>query len=240
MGMINRVKRTGLIYSFAILFNRIVPEWLFRCRRFVVYQLDPTKAASIANKLKEREVDLAKPAESPVSVHWCTNEAEIAAAEKVTFFQRSDSQGKLQGCLAEVNDRPAGGFWSAENHFTESELGVRMILDSNQVWLFAARVEHDFRKQGIYSHILAFIMPELVSQGLNHQIVSVNPRNIGSNKIHKRLSLQTPGHVLAIRFLSTTFCWTSGRITRNKTVAWNSTTNPIEIQIQSDEPDSAS
>ena len=236
MGIINRIKRTGLIYSFAIVFNRIVPEWLFRCRRFVVYQLDPSKADSVSEKLNARKADSAAQKNSPVSVRWSVTESDLLSTEKATYFQRSDLHGKLQGCLAEVNEQPAGGFWVAENQFTESELGVRIVLDSNQVWLFAARVETEFRKQGIYSHILAFILPELVKQGLNHQIVSVNPHNIGSNKIHQRLSQQTPGHVFAIRFLSTTFCWTSGRIKRNRTVALNSKANPIEIRVQTDDP----
>ena len=135
MGIINRIKRTGLIYSFAIVFNRIVPEWLFRCRRFVVYQLDPSKADSVSEKLNARKADSAAQKNSPVSVRWSVTESDLLSTEKATYFQRSDLHGKLQGCLAEVNEQPAGGFWVAENQFTESELGVRIVLDSNQVWL---------------------------------------------------------------------------------------------------------
>ena len=217
--MFQQVKQNGLIYSFAIAFNRIVPAWLFRYRRFIVYQLD---ANSFANRSSEN-----------IRVRWCETEADYLALEKLTFFCRGRSSGDLQGCLAEIDGQPAGGFWAATNQFDETELGIRILLDANQAWLFAAQVDKRFRRKGVYSQILAFIVPELAKQGKLQPLVAVNPHNVGSRKIHQQHALLSPGWVLAGRTLRASGCLTFGEISRDRFFAFDSVASPIKIRIAS-------
>jgi GNAT superfamily N-acetyltransferase len=219
--MLQQIKQNGLAYSTAIAFNRIVPSWLFRCRRFVIYQLDPNS------------VDLRSSSADNIRVRWCETESDYQALEKLTFFRRELSTGELQGCLAEIDGQNVGGFWAATQQFDEAELGIRIILDSNQAWLFAANVDKAFRRMGVYSQILAFIVAELANQGRNQPLVAVNPNNIGSNKIHQQHSLISPGWVFAGRTLRTSGCLAFGEISRDRMVAWNALASPIEIRIAS-------
>lgn len=225
MNALSKIKQTGLKYSVAILFNRVVPEWLFRVRRFVVYRLETPEP-------NRSETDLANPTDS-VSVNRCTNEAEIVAVENLTYYQRSYSTGNSIAYSVKLEDRLAAGMWAATDCFDENELGVRILLGENQTWLFAARVDKTFRRQGLYSKLLPFVMSNMAEQGFADQLVSVNPDNIGSNRIHQQRSRDTVGYVLAIRFLKTTFCWTWGDIAKEATVSWNSTSHPIGIRFDS-------
>ncbi len=227
MNAISKIKQTGLKYSVAILFNRFVPEWLFRMRRFVVYRMDPPKP-------DHSETKPANPNDS-VSINRCTGESEITAVEYLTYFRRSYSTGNSIAYGAKRNDQLAAGMWAATDCFDENELGVRVLLNPKQTWLFAARVDKEFRRQGLYSKLLNFVMSDMLQQGFADQLVSVNPDNIGSNRIHQRLSRETVGYVLAIRFLKTTFCWTWGEIAKDATISWNSTANPIGIRFESSE-----
>ena len=235
MALLKKIKQTGLAYSFAILFNRVVPQWLFRCRRFVVYQLDPQLIA---------ESMAAHPQDDAIQIRWCQSELDYSAAETVTYFQRSLSTGKLLACVAEqVDESPtadaatndssqlAGGLWAATEQFDESDLGVRILLKPDQVWLFAAVVAKPFRRRGIYSQILAFIVAELATQEINQTLVAVNPRNIGSHAIHQQFAGCSRGTVFAMRFLQTSVCFSFGDLKRDRTLAVNSTRRPIEISV---------
>ncbi len=222
--MLQQIKQNGLTYTFAIAFNRIVPAWMLRCRRFDVYLLDANSF-----NFEARSAD-------KVRVRWCESEQDFQTLENLTYFRRERSTGQLQGCLAEVNGQPAGGFWAATNQFDESELGIRIVLDSNQAWLFAAHVDKAFRRQGVYSRILAFIVSELAHQGRDQPLVAVNPHNIGSRKVHQHHALLSPGWVVAGRSLRTAGCITFGEIDRDRSFALNSSKAPIEIRIASGVP----
>ena len=163
MGLLDRIKQTGWRYSFEIAFNRFVPKWLFRCRKFNVYQLGSRVERSTHTPLQETVVG------------WCDSDADTEAVEKLTYFNRSLSSGDLKACQARIGNDLAGGFWRATKQFDESELGIRYRLNENQAWLFAALVDTAHRRKGIYNEILRFILPALDEKGLTHQLVAVNP-----------------------------------------------------------------
>ena len=223
MDALKKIKRIGWKYSVAILFNRIVPAWLFRTRRFVVYRM--ANPNEIASQLPDHEN------KRSVSISRCNSEPEIAAVEQLTYFSRSYSTGTPIAFAARLEDQLAAGMWAATECFDENELGVRVMLAPTQTWLFAALVEKEFRRLGLYSQLLPFAMKDMSEQGFHDQLVSVNPDNLKSDRIHQRLSKETIGHVLAARILRTTFCWTWGKITKEATFSWNSTNRPIAIRF---------
>ena len=223
MNALSKIKQLGWRYSFATLFNRNVPQWLFRMRRFVVYRMEiPEHAATDPTS-----------SSSSASIGRCETEAEILAVEQLTYFKRRYSTGNSIPYGLKADDQLAAGMWAATECFDENELGVRILLDQQQAWLFAARVGKDFRRQGLYSKLLPFVMCDMAKNGFADQLVSVNPDNVGSNLIHQKQSRETVGHVLAIRLLKTTVCWTSGGIAKDSTVSWNSIKNPIGIRFDS-------
>ena len=228
MNAIKKIKQTGWLYSIAILFNRIVPERLFRMRRFVVYRMAVPEVSN--DHSAGQPVDSTDT--SSISISRSVDEADIAAVEQMTYFQRSYTTGNSIAYAAKLDGRLAAGMWAATTCFDENELGVRIQLNENQAWLFAALVSKEYRRRGLYSKLLHFTIADMAKQGYIDQLVSVNPDNIGSNRIHQRLSQETTGHVLAIRFLKTTCCWTWGKISKDATISWNSTTKPIEIRCQ--------
>ena len=222
MNAIRSIKQNGWMYSIAILFNRLVPEWLFRTRRFVVYQIDPNKV--VANPSDDSAI------EPLITIHRCSTEAEIRAVEKLTYFQRSYTTGNATAYSIHLEDQLVAGMWAATHCFDENELGIRIRLNQNQTWLFAASVPKEFRRQGLYSKLLSFTINDLTKLGYDDLLVAVNPDNVGSNGIHQKLSKQTVGHVLAIRFWKTTCCWTWGDIRKDSTISWNSPSQPIGIR----------
>jgi len=222
MNALKKIKQIGWAYSIAILFNRIVPERLCRMRRFVVYRM------AVANVSGDSTTDSA--ADSSITMNRCDDEPEIAAVEQLTYFQRKYTGGNAIAYGVNVDDRLAAGMWAATECFDENELGVRIRLNEKQAWLCAALVPKEFRRRGLYSKLLSFTIGDMAKHGYVDQLVSVNPDNLGSNRIHQRLSQETIGHVFAIRILKTTCCWTWGDISKDKTISWNSIKNPIGIR----------
>ena len=168
-----------------------------------------------------------------VRIRWCETESDFQALENLSTFRRQSSTGELQGCLAERNGRNVGGFWAATKQFDESELGIRFVLDANQAWLFASKADDLRSAKDMYPKILAFVVAELSKQGRNQPLVAVNANDDIGQKFHQQHSLISPGWVLAGRTLRTACCLVGGEIDRDRAIAWNSTTQPIELRIGS-------
>ncbi len=205
----------------AIAFDRLVPSWLMRMRRFNVYEMDPESVSS--------------PVEAAdIVVRWSTSEAETQAVEKFMGPQRSVvdvGAEHMKVCFAEVDGELAGAIWMTSNIFMESGLTVRYELSDQQVWLFGAYVEKRFRRHGVYSRILEFILPDLEAAGKSQILLSVNPDNIASRKVHERHARRTVGTAYAFRFLGIAMCTTVGDIAINRRFTWNHRSNPIVLRF---------
>ena len=187
MSLIDRVSNQGWIYSGAILFNRVVPKWLFRCRRYRVYRL-AVQPALAADRLRQEGLEIG----------WCESEEQLQAVERLTYFHREYSRGPARAVQAKVDGQLVGGFWAATEFFDEDDLGVRVTLDPQQAWLFAALVNRECRGRGVYSNILQFITSELAAEGLTDQLVAVNPDNKPSHRVHKKAARELAGTVFAV------------------------------------------
>lgn len=216
--MLKKIRQTGWVYSFAIVFNRIVPESLLRYRGFYVYQLD---------------VDAEIPPHANVKTEVCQSPESFAAAETETYYQRRENDIAI---LARFDDSVAGAMWAVAQRFPEVDLGVEMVLEPQQAWLFAAQVNKSFRRRGIHRQILGRLMLELSKRGHRHQLVSVNPHNVGSNMIHRKASFRTMGYVRTLKIFNIAFCTVSGDMRRDRWVTWNAKGNPIQIVYDTSDP----
>ena len=218
--LFKKIKQRGLIFTFAGLFNRFVPERLFRMRYYYVLRLNPVR------KLDDQRCD-------DVTVKMAETESEYSAIEELTYFRRHDSSGQKTACSATHNGQTVGGFWGAQGEFDENELGVQVKLAPNQCWLFAALVSESSRGKGIYPRILAAMSKHMFDQGATDQLVAVNPFNRASMRVHTRFA--QPGQVakiLAIRFLKWTFCIKHGGVSQNKWLALNCHHSPVELNFK--------
>lgn len=217
--MISKIRQMGFKYSFAIFFNRLVPKWLFRMRRYVVYEMDVQKLPAANQPFAPS---------SGLKFSACQTLAEIEAVEALTWFKREFSTGDSRAFQATLDGGLVGGVWIASRVFDENELGVRLRLKPEQAWLFAALVSEQARGKGIYGQLLPFVIEE-VSQDFPCVVLAVNPDNWPSNSVHKKWSSRTVGSVVAIRFLKFSACWVKGQIRKDRTFSWQSTKHPIEL-----------
>lgn len=217
MEQIRNIGRRGWLFSAAITFNRIVPQWLFRCRVFSVYRLD-TKARPKRNNPN-------------VAVKWCQTEAEFQAVEQLTYFQREFSTGPTQAAMATVDGNLLGGSWAAKKRFDENELGIRIILSPEQAWLFAALVAKEARGQHVYPLTLKFVSSKLAQEGLSDQLVAVNPVNKASVSVHEHFAKTKVGTVYAARFMNMSCCFSSKSIKTKKSFTSNAKDRPVEYFV---------
>lgn len=216
MSFLRDASRRGWRYTGSIIFNRLVPAWLFRCRRFVIYRLRSQTALD---------------GHSNVKIEWCETDEQYQLVEKLTHFKREAAGAPVRAVQATVENELHGGFWMAIESYIENELGVRVMLEPKQCWLFAAKVSKNMRERGIYSNILRFITSELHSQGIQDLLVSVNPTNKPSNHVHQKHADSCIGNATAIRFLNWAWCFSSPSIKQKSSFTSNAKLRPIELSV---------
>ncbi|MGI9518681.1 MAG: GNAT family N-acetyltransferase, partial [Pirellulaceae bacterium] len=199
--MFGRIQSTGWKYSLAIAFNRVVPRFLFRCRRFIVFDAAPPEQLS-------GEV---------VFVSWAKTEEELLAAERLTGALRSQISGPVRAAIARDDHKIVGGLWCCESKFEEADLGVTIQLTDNQCWLFSGYVDRDYRQRGVYSQLISFVIHH---QGSRQCLLAINPDNRRSMQAHRRLGISPLGRVVCARFLAAVWGRASGDITANR--SWTS------------------
>jgi len=218
----SRKRKGSLRYSFAILFNRVVPQWLFRMRRYVIYEMDAGKARTT--------LDSSASPTSDVQVSACQTEDQITSVEAVTWFKREYSSGKARAFQATVNGKLVAGVWLGSEVFDENELGLRLMLNERQAWVFAALVSKEARGNGIYSKLLTFVISES-GQDFPSVLLAVNPDNKPSNAVHQKWSQRTVGTVVALRLFDVAVCWVFGQISKDRTISWQAKKHPIQLTV---------
>jgi GNAT superfamily N-acetyltransferase len=224
--MLTKIRQIGLLYSIGIAFNRVVPSWLFRFRIFTVYQIESKTAVAqtpvASNSYK-----------NSVQVSLAQSDADIAAVRKVTWFQQEDMDADFHAVQARIDGQPAGGVWAAERGFDETDLGLRIELSDRQSWIFAALVDEQFRRRGVYTRLINFMTNHLEQKTGGQQFISINPTNIVSVRAHEKYVASVLGNVVAMRVLGIAFCRCSGQ--RLRTSSWVSIgvrSRPILIHLQ--------
>jgi GNAT superfamily N-acetyltransferase len=128
------------------------------------------------------------------------------------------------------NDTPVGIAWIVKDSFDEPELGVRVQLDSDEVWLFAAVVLRPWRRKGIYADLLKFLQDELARAGMQRIVCGISVGNSASLAAHQQAGAQQLGHIFAARILGIACCRTGGAVKRtcSRALAWR---HPIEVTL---------
>jgi len=216
--MLRKLNQTGLVYSIGIAINRVVPSGLFRFRIFKVYQIDPETVVPTGNN-------------SAVDVTLAETDADVSAVCALTYFDPSNMDAQLQSAQARINGQLAGAAWVAQRGFDETDLGLRIELAPHQSWLFAALVDQQFRRQGVYSRVLGFMVKHL-QKSVDQQFLAINPYNVASVKAHQRYFDSVVGTVITLRVLGMAFCWCGGkRLSRSSWMSTNCKSKPILIQL---------
>jgi len=219
MSVTDRFRLRSILYRIGGWFNRVVPAWLFRFRIFRLYRLEPL--ASDRSPAQAR----------PLEYRWCETDDEIALAQRLTYFHSDaqDHRERFRACLAHDGDELVGGVWQGTKYFDEEELGVRIRMESNQAWIFAAFVSTSHRGQRIYPRLLNHILSE--DPAVIHY-ASINTTNEASIAAHKHFVTASSGRCVVFRLLSFTCCWAGSGLRLSRHLTLDRKNRPIEITIE--------
>lgn len=217
--MIRSILRRGVLYTFGIIFNRIIPAGLFRFRVFRVYELAG---------MEDIESD------QRFHFDWCESEADLREAREATFFDSPDPKlmDRTEVCVAREQGKLVGGVWRAEQWFDEDELGMRIDLSENQAWIFAAYVAKTHRGQGVYSQLLNSV---LLNRNGEQHFASINPTNKPSVAAHRKFTRSTVGTCVVVRVFRVAACWTSGSLRSSRRLSFNCSRTPLRLEFSSDD-----
>lgn len=223
--MLKNIRRSGFLYSAGLAINRVVASWLFRFRIFRVYQIDPKTALPKPSNAES-------PQSNAVEVSLAQTDADILAVGELTWFEPGNMDADFQSAQARVDGQLAGAVWAAGRGFDETDLGLRIVLTPSQNWIFAAMVDKSFRRIGVYSRLLVFMVNHLEQVVGGQQFLSINPTNIASVKAHEKHVGSVLGNVVALRVFGVAFCWCWGkRLERSSWITTNCKSNPISIHL---------
>ena len=231
--VLEKIRRTGFLYSIGIVINRIVPAWLFRFRQFVVYEMDTSKFESVETAATNNEA-------SPLQVSWCETEEDLQAVQKLTYTTAEELLGEYKIAQAKSEFQLAGALWGIKDCFVEEELGTKLQLSPDQVWLFAALVDQTFRRQGVYARVLSFMCRNgedvfsSYGDGPLKFLLCVNPHNIASNRVHRKYSKAVLGQAFSLKVSRIAICVCFGKhLSADSAITFDAKNRPISIRIGS-------
>ena len=212
MEIANKIKTLGFGYVFERVFERTVPAWMCRFCSLAVYQVDSSK--------------LSDGPFSTAVIKICDSTQELEQLEEVTSAL-GDTKNTV-GFVATMDDEVAGGLWIALGDYRDHDLGLSFSLGNEGAWIYSARVDESFRRQGIYSHLMAKSAQSRKDAGHAAPFIGVSKLNRGS---HKAIQLfGTPvGEVLVIRLGSMVWARAKGDLKQNRKLTLQCTRRPIQL-----------
>ena len=214
MGIVGQIKSLGFSYVFERVFERIIPAWMFRSSSVAVYQID-------SNKLPGGPY-------SNAVVKICDSPLELEELREVTSADGEEKQ--TIGFVAKMDGEVAGGLWVAIGDFQDGDLGLSFTLGRERTWIYGARVGPDYRRQGIYSQLMAESTQSRENAGHAAPFIGVSKLNQASHKAIQRFG--TPvGEVFVIRLGSMVWARTKGDLKQNRKLTFRCTRRPIQLSI---------
>ena len=210
MRIVEKIRTLGIGFVFERAFESIVPAWMFRCSSVVVYQLDFDRFSGDPF--------------SAAAIKVCDGEHELEQLREIT------SVDSTIGVLATVDNEPVGGLWIALSEFKDRDLGLSFLLGDQGAWIFAARVDEQFRRRGIYSHLMAQSAKSRKDAGLAAPFIGVSALNKGSLKAIKRFGTRV-GTVLVIRVGSMAWARSTGALKQNQNWTSQCIRRPIQLEV---------
>ena len=209
MRIVEKIGKLGIGYVFERAFESIVPAWMFRCSSVAVYQLDFDRFSGDPF--------------SAAAIKICDGEHEL---QQLREFTSVDS---TIGVLATVDGEAVGGLWIALNDYEDRDLGLSFLLGDQGAWIFAARVDEEFRRRGIYSQLMAQSAEARKNAGRAAPFIGVSTLNKGSHKAIKRFG-KFVGKVFVIRVGSMAWARSSGDLKQNQSWTFQCTRQPLELK----------
>ena len=213
MGIVSEIKKLGFSYVFERAFERIVPVWMFRFCSLAVYQIDSSK--------------LSGGPFSDADIKICDNAQELDELRTVTYADGADS---TIGFAAKMDAEVAGGLWVAIGEFQDGDLGLSFTLGPEGAWIYGARVDAAYRRQGIYSHLMAESTQARENASHAAPYIGVSKLNQGSHKAIQRFATLI-GQVSVIRLGSIVWARAKGDLKQNQNLTTQCTRRPIQLSI---------
>lgn len=216
----SKIKETGFRYSLAILFNRLIPRCLFRCRRFLIFQLSaPTRQNRTG---------------SHYTCVWSTGQTERQAASQLTGVEYPPAKARLATVFE--NGTLVAAVWLSPESFGELELGIRFHLNDDDFWLFSAYVVPAYRRRGIYRCLLRFVANSTYEENPKSRIwFAVNPDNLRSMKAHADFGVTPQARVKAFRLFNITYAGVvplnESHVQTERSLTMHSQRNPLVVGL---------
>jgi len=213
MKIINKIRQLGVGFVLETVFERIVPAWVFRIASIEVYQLDFEKlsGAPLSN----------------ASVNLCDSEQELTQLKE--FTSDYSAQQHVIGVQAKLDDEVVGGLWMATQDYRDHDVGLSFSLDADRTWIYSARVDSAYRRQGIYSHMMAESAQSRKRQQKSAPLIAVSAVNQGSRKAIQRFGTFV-GKTLVIRIGSVAWARSTGDLQQNQNWTLQCSQRPIQLQ----------
>ena len=214
MSIVNKIKTLGLGYVFERAFERIVPVWMFRFCSLAVYQIDSSKLS-----------------DGPFSnavIKICDSAQDLEKLREITSTDGEESD--TIGFVAKMDGEVAGGLWVALGDYLDDDIGLGCLLGQEGAWIYSARVDAAYRRQGIYSHLMAESTQSRESAGHAAPFIGVSKLNQGSQKAIQRFSTLI-GEVFVIRLGSIVWARAKGDLKLNQNLTIQCTRRPLQLSM---------
>ncbi len=227
MSVIQKLKERGLLHSIEILFNRIVPAWLFRFSTGNVFELDPQKLAEVLNAMDNSDfiltcVEQGSQARDQLrTLTWNSVPMETSAND---FGYSIADRGTPEDVL--------GGVWAGIESFQEADLGFQLQFADHQSWIYCAYVKQQAQGKGVYKRLLSFGSNDLIEKGYQRIYVVIQPWNKASTYIHQKYAKGKIGKITALRLFSLCAVFCSGAVGKDRTLTGNPLSNPVQLHIR--------
>ena len=221
----NRIKTRGLISVIENQFNSIVPPWFFRFSIGDVFELG-------SNQLCQLHEDSSS---NGLSFSVVTGSEDRSRLREKTYnsvpVETIENDFGFAIANSESPEDFQGGVWGGVESFIESNLGFRIMLDSDQAWIYCAFVNDSLRGRGCYQKLLAFAVFHLSQQGYQRFYVVVQPWNKASIHIHRKFSVRRVGRIAVVRLFRLACIYRTGALIQDRTWTLQPETNPVHFKL---------
>ena len=227
MSVIQKLKERGLLHSIEIVFNRIVPAWLFRYCTGIVFELDPQKLAEVLNGMDNSDFVLT-----------CVEQGSQARDQLRTLTWNSvpveTSSNDFGYSIAQVStpDDVLGGVWAGIESFQEDNLGFQLQFDDHQSWIYCVYVNQDAQGKGVYKRLLSFGTSDLIEKGYRRIYVVIQPWNKASAYIHSKYAKGKIGTITGVRVFSLCAVFSTGAVEKDRTITGSPLSKPVQLRIR--------
>lgn len=222
---LRKIRDRGIILTAEILFNRFVPESIFRFSVGDVLELDLPRMCENWKELQSTDFSAT-----------CVEDAE-KRSELRRFTWNSVPLETTENDFGYAISRPGqnqpvlGGVWAGTESFIESSLGFQMVLEANQAWLYCAYVDENTRGLGIYKRLLSFVGSDVTARGFDRLLVVIQPWNKASMHVHQRFTRNKVGRICVLRLFRLSFVFCTGGLSKNKTVTTRQVSDPVLLRV---------